>query len=57
MKATQSVVREHSVTDKENLMFKAEGKLTELLKQEVDDAVQKRDLAALKRSGATGLYF
>lgn len=49
MRGTQSIIREHSVVDKENIMDRADTKLGDLVKQEVEDAVQKRDITALKR--------
>ena len=48
MKATQTMVREYSVVDRDNLITKAEIRFGELTKLEIDEAVQRKDINVLK---------
>ncbi|XP_067937037.1 uncharacterized protein [Watersipora subatra] len=48
LKSTQTISRELNIVDKEYILAKAESRFTELCELEIEEAVQRKDLQALK---------
>lgn len=48
MKAGQQAIKDFNIVDKENLLLKAESKFEDLIYMDLEEAVLRKDLTALK---------